>query len=82
MGHNALEYMASVFDAHEQLNSGNNPEALKAATERLRAVAPNHMLLPLLETKWQSMVTRAAVPVSVAPPYVSDTPPEAPGSAD
>jgi len=56
MAHDSYEYMITVYEAHDRLASWDDPDAVADVADRLRAIAPDHKLLPVLEAKWRSMV--------------------------
>jgi hypothetical protein len=51
----SFEYMLLVYEAHTQLHGECDPEAIRQAADRHRAVAPDHSLLSVLDAKHGSM---------------------------
>jgi hypothetical protein len=51
----SFEYMLLVYEAHSQLHGECDGEAVRQAADRLRAVAPDHSLLSVLDAKHGSM---------------------------
>ena len=53
----AYEYLVLLHAADDELNLGTDPQRMRDAADRLRAVSPDHVLVQLLDRK----ATRANV---------------------
>jgi len=67
MPHDSYEYLITVYEAHDRLGSWEDHEAIADVADRLRAIAPDHQLVPLLEAKWRSMVEHVMTPPTASP---------------
>ena len=51
MGVDAYEYLVLLHAADDEVNFGTDPQRIRDAADRLRAVSPEHVVVRLLDAK-------------------------------